>query len=127
MAKFVESKVVINQRKIKELTDAAMLSLYQTAEAMLADIVQKQVIPFDVGTLQNEGTSVSAENIKDGSVQIVSNTPYARRLYFHPEYNFSHKDNINAKGKWFDDWIDGKHKDFAENSFKKLMKKNGGL
>jgi hypothetical protein len=34
-------------------------------------------------------------------------TPYARRLYFHPEYNFSTKENPHAKGMWMEDWIKG--------------------
>lgn len=127
MAKYIDSKVIINQMVIKELTDATVLSLYQTADAMLGQVVKKEVIPFDIGTLQNESTYVDDSHVKDGVTRIVSNTPYARRLYFHPEYNFSHKGNANAKERWFDDWIDGKYTDFAPTTFAKLMKKNGGL
>ena len=42
-----------------------------------------------------------------GTCSIVSSTPYARRLYFHPEYHFSKDENANAGGKWFEPWSDG--------------------
>ncbi|MCD3473309.1 minor capsid protein, partial [Streptococcus equi subsp. equi] len=29
-------------------------------------------------------------------------TPYARRLYYNPQYNFSKDKNPNAQGKWFE-------------------------
>lgn len=125
--KFVDSKVILNQIKIKELTDAAILSLYQTADALHTKVVEKEVIPFDIGTLQNDSTDLDESNMKEGVIRIVSSTPYARRLYFHPEYNFNQDSNANAKGRWFDDWINGKYKDYAPNAFAKLMKKNGGL
>ena len=61
-------------------------------------------------------------------------TPYARRLYYHPEYNFhkskwkdkndrEHYGNPNAKAHWFEDWQKGgKHKDFCNKTFTKIMK-----
>lgn len=57
-----------------------------------------------------------------GKVSIVSDTPYARRLYFHPEYNFNKVENPNAGAKWFEPYIDGNKKDFATNAFMKFIK-----
>ena len=48
----VISKVLINQRKINELTEAAAISLEQTAEALHTEVIQAQVMPRDTGALQ---------------------------------------------------------------------------
>ena len=89
------------------LERAVIDALDQVAEWVLSDVVEKQVIPFDVGTMQNTATFVNRDKLEDGEVTIVTSTPYARRLYFHPEYNFQTNNNPNAKGKWFEDWTDG--------------------
>lgn len=31
------------------------------------------------------------------------NTPYAKRLYYNPQFNFSKDKNPNARGKWFEE------------------------
>ena len=54
----------------------------------------------------------------------MSDTPYARRLYFHPEYNFKRGNNANAGGKWFDSFLND---DFIVNAYGKLLKQIGGL
>lgn len=64
----------------------------------------------------------------NGKVSIVSSTPYARRLYYHPEYHFQKYENPFAGGKWFTPWLPGgANADFAQNAFKKLYKKAGGV
>ena len=88
------------------------------------ELITKQYIPFDSGNLQNEGTFVDSSELKDGKISIVSSTPYARRLYFHPEYNFQTVNNPNAQGEWFEPFISGADKDFITDTFKKLFKKN---
>lgn len=91
-------------------------------------MVQAQVFPFDTGNLQNESTFVDYSEAKDGKVALISSTPYARRLYYHPEYNFQTKENPNAKGRWYEDWMQGGSKaDFAPKAFKQLYKKVGGV
>lgn len=129
----VNSTVKMNMAEIERLTDAAVLALEETAEHLHTEIVQAQVVPRETGTLQNEGFFVDYSESADGRVALVHNTPYARRLYFHPEYNFNqegwdevvygkrgkyakngreykgkiihHEGNANAKGKWFEDWV----------------------
>ena len=98
MAKYVKSVVKINKMAIKALDKAAITALEQTGDALMGDVVDKQVIPFNVGTLQNESTHLDTDNSKNGVVRIISSTPYARRLYYHPEYNFQTINNPNAKG-----------------------------
>ncbi|WP_302653777.1 hypothetical protein [uncultured Clostridium sp.] len=123
----VTSTIIINQQRIKQLIQAQVQALEMTAEALHTEVVQAQVIPFDKGTLQNESTFVDYSNSLKGTVTLVSSTPYARRLYYHPEYNFKTHENTNAKGKWYADWIDGEEKDFCKKTFKEFYKRLGGV
>lgn len=76
------------------------------------------------GNLQNNSTFVDDSKKRQNKVKIVSDTPYARRLYFHPEYNFNKTENPNAGGMWFHPYISGDKKDFASKTFKRLMKRS---
>jgi hypothetical protein len=124
----VKSTVNMNWAKINQLTRAAVTALEETAEALHTEVVQAQVMPFDSGHLQNESTFVDYSDSENGRVTIASSTPYARRLYYHPEYHFSTAENPNAGGKWYKDWLPGGSKEnFARNAFKVLYRINGGL
>ena len=123
----VKSTVTLNTRRIKELTDAQVLALRQTAEHLLEDVRRAQVMPFDSSHLQNDATVVDESQAKSGTVSLVSQTPYARRLYFHPEYNFQTTHNPNAQGRWLEPWIDGDRKDFCQKKFVELYKQIGGV
>lgn len=80
------------------------------------------------GNLQNDSTFVDVSNAETGRVSLVSSTPYARRLYYHPEYNFNKSENPNAGGRWLDDYLPGGQKqDFAQNEFNKFYKQEAGL
>ena len=80
------------------------------------------------GHLQNESTFVDYTDSSNGRARLVSSTPYARRLYFHPEYHFDKGENPNARGKWYEDWLPGGSKaDFAPKAFKKFYKEEAGL
>lgn len=122
-----DSTVRINSGLINRITAAKVTALEQTAEALHTDLVQSQTMPRRSGTLQNTQTFVDYRNSQKGSCTIVSSTPYARRLYFHPEYNFSKAENPDAGGKWFEPYIEGEKKDFARQVFKERMKALGGL
>lgn len=124
----VKSSVKLNMARIRELTGAAVTALEKTAEALHTEVVQAQVMPRDRGTLQNESTFVDYSDSDKGRARIVSSTPYARRLYFHPEYHFQKTENPNARGKWYEDWLPGGSKaNFAPKAFKKFFKEAGGL
>lgn len=119
----VKSTVKMNFPRIRQLEQAQITALEQTAEALHTEVVQAQVIPFDTGALQNEGTFVDYSESRQGKVSIISNTPYARRLYFHPEYHFQTKENPNARGKWYSDWLPGgKKSDFAIDTYKRIYR-----
>lgn len=123
----VKSSVKLNMPAIKSLTKAQVMALEQTAEALHTEVVQAQVMPRDTGTLQNESTFVDHSESSSGRVTLVSSTPYARRLYFHPEYHFNKAENPNARGKWYQQWIDGNYKDFCRKAYKELYRRIAGL
>lgn len=124
----VKSTVKLNMPRIKQLTQAAVTALELTGELLHEETQQAQVFPFDTGNLQNESTFVDYSKSKNGKVTLVSSTPYARRLYYHPEYNFQTKENPNAKGMWYEDWMPGgKKAGFAPKAFKQLYKRVGGV
>jgi hypothetical protein len=127
MAKKVKSVCTLYMRKINQLCTAQVTALEQTAEALHTEVVQAQVMPRDSGHLQNDSTFVDCSRSKSGKVSLVSQTPYARRLYFHPEYNFRTTENPNAQGKWLEDWINGDKKDFCKDTFSALYKQLGGV
>lgn len=124
----VKSSVTLNLPRIRQLTQAAITALEQTGEALHTEVVQAQVMPFDTGHLEEDATFVDYSDSADGLVRIASSTPYARRLYYHPEYNFQTDENPFAGGEWFEPWLPGGvNQDFAKNAFKEFYKKAGGL
>lgn len=158
----VNSVIRLNLPKLKQLTQAQVTAIEQTAEALHSEVLQAQVMPFDDpetvqkhvygkrgqfakngreykgkivtetthggGHLQNESTFVDYTNSKRGKVSLISSTPYARRLYFHPEYNFDKGENPNARGEWYEDWLSGgKESDFANKTFKEIYRRLTGV
>ena len=117
----ISGRLKLNNRKVQQLDQAKITALGKTAESLKTRIINEQVIPKDVGTLQ-DSLHVNYDNQKKGKVKLVMSTPYARRLYYHPEYNFSTTDNQNARGEWFEPWISGKYKDFAKKRFAQFYK-----
>lgn len=122
------STVRLNMGRIRQLSRAAVSALEQTAEAVRTEVKQAQVFPFDTGNLQGEATSVDCSQSSQGKVTIVSDTPYARRLYYHPEYDFQTDENPNARGHWYEDWEEGgRHQEFAPEKFKEIYRQEAGL
>lgn len=133
----VTSRITINAANINMLNDLAKQALWMTADKLKTEVQQAEVVPRDKGTLQGEGMSVEPPNptqIVNGVVSIVHSTVYARRLYFHPEYNFhreqwfdskgkKHEGNANAQGEWFEPWISGENKDFCHDTFIRIYRR----
>lgn len=124
----VRSRIRLNLPRIRELTDAAVVALEKTAEAVHTEIVQVQVMPFETGNMQNESTFLDRSQSDKGLVKLVTSTPYVRRLYYHPEYHFQTTENPSAKGKWLEDWEPGGSKeDFAAEAFKELYRREADV
>ena len=119
-------KVTYNSQNISRIEGDIRKALLKTADAVKTDIQQSQTMPFDSGQLQNRSTFVDDSEVDSGKVFVVSDTPYARRLYFHPEYKFSTRDNPNAGGAWFEPYISGAKKDYAKKVFARFMQNSLG-
>lgn len=117
----VTCRIKLFKPVVRQLSAAVAPALTKTAEAVHTDLVQSQKMPFGIGTLQNDSTFVDDTEANDGTVYLVSSTPYARRLYYHPEYHFSTEENADAGGRWLDDYFPGGSKqDFAQNAFNRF-------
>ena len=120
----VSSKVKLNMPQINRLERAQITALERTAEALHIEVTQAQVFPRDTGHLQDESTFIDYSQSNQGKVTIVSSTPYARRLYFHPEYDFQKTANPHAKGQWYEDWMSGgEYADFCTKAFAQLYRR----
>ena len=122
----INVRTKINKGKLQQISTNAEKALIMTAEALKTDLYQSQTMPFDTGDMQNRHTFTDITKVKKGTVKIVSSTPYARKVYFHPEYNFKKDKNKNAQGRWFDTYISGSKKDLAKQYYIKIMKKMEG-
>lgn len=118
----IRVSVKIDNVKINKLIEAHKKALEMTADAVLSDIRTIQVVPKDTGTLEGDGSFVDKSELMNSIARIVFDTPYARRLYWHPEYNFRHDKNPNAKGKWMDDYLYGEKKEFIKDTYSKFFK-----
>lgn len=118
----VSSRIELDQAILSRLDEAAYEALAETADATLTELRDRQVMPFDTGNMQNDSTFID-DSQKD-KVSIVTTAPQARRLYFHPEYNFRRNNNSMAGGKWFESFLND---DFIVSAYAKLLKQKGGL
>lgn len=121
------SRVIFDFGTINRLKKAQIQALEQTGEFLHTEIIQAQVVPFRDGTLQGEAFSVDYSDSGSGRVSLTNSTPYARRLYFHPEYNFNKSTNPNARGKWMDDWADGSKTEDIKKAYAAFYKKLSGV
>ncbi|MDY3828039.1 MAG: hypothetical protein SOZ71_04560 [Clostridium sp.] len=121
------SRIKLNMPVIIKMNSAKKIALEKTAVALKTEVLKAQVMPFDTGTMQNDDTDVDNSKSNKGISKLITSSPQARRLYYHPEYNFQTTNNPNAKGNWYDDWISGDKKDFCSKAFAKFYKKEAGL
>ena len=116
----------MNQVRIKQLSESAVKALEMTMEAVHTDIGQAETVPMRTGALSGEQFFVDYEDSKTGKVSLINSTPYARRLYYHPEYNFNKVFHANAGAAWFEPYLTGNKKDFARRTFATLYRALGG-
>ena len=88
----------------REAVDAAL----ETVSALRGEVITAQVMPFDNGDMQNKHTRVE-QRIEGDDIHtsLLTDTPYARKMYHHPEYNFQTDNNPNAQGLWLSPWLPG--------------------
>lgn len=116
-------KITYNIKNINKINRDLQLVLLDTGEAIKTDLIQSQTMPFEIGTLQNDSTFVDDKRIEENKVKIVSDTPYARKMYFHPEYHFNTSKNPNAGGRWFEPYINGEKKSKVLKYYQQFAKR----
>lgn len=88
--KFVDKEM---SKKIQQIMEKGQIIL---DTQVLKD--SNHYAPMDEGTLIGSGIRFT----QPGTGKIIWETPYARRLYYNPQYNFSRDSNPNAQGLWFE-------------------------
>lgn len=100
-------KIKFADEILKEFEPKALRALALTAEVLVEEIRQEQIVPRRTGALQNEKFFIDDSTLQQGYVSLVFEGPYARRLYFHPEYNFNREINPKAQAYWLTPWLPG--------------------
>lgn len=120
--------IKLNPQKINDIENAVKKSALETMEALHSDLLKAKTMPFAGGNMQNNQTFVAVEgddtiNGKDiYSVSIITDSPQARRLYYHPEYSFQTGNNRNAGAYWLEPYLTGNKKNFIKDEFEKILK-----
>lgn len=121
-------RITLNQKAIAKLGNAILKSADLTMESLKTDVFSEEVMPFNVGTMQNTNTFVDTyQNGDKICSSLVTTGPQPRRLYHHPEYNFQTVNNHNAQGYWLESWIDGRKKDFVRDAYAENLKREADL
>jgi len=117
-------RVTMNQPRLNRLSDAQIQALIMTADAVKTDVMTGAVVPKQTGELERSA-HIDDSKARTGRVKLIYD---ARRLYWHPEFNFRSDKNANARGKWLEPWIDGNKKEFARRTFRELYRRvTGGV
>ena len=121
-------KITLDPKAAAQIDAALLRAAEQTIEALKTEVINAQVMPFNVGTMQNTNTFVDTwQNGDKIQSSLVTSGPQARRLYFNPQYNFQRGNNRKAKGEWLEDWIGGNEKDFVRDTYATILKKEANL
>lgn len=96
-------------------------ALEMTGAELVRDLRDSHTLPRREGQLTAQ-TFVDRSDSGEGTVRVVSDTPYARRLYYHPEFNFRKEPNEAAGAQWFEPYKKGGAKaSFASAAFGRFL------
>lgn len=112
-------EIKLDKRAIRNIENAVQKSALEAMGQLRNDLINSQTMPFDAGDMQNNQTFV--EPTENGAV-LITDSPQARRLYYHPEYNFQQGKNSNAGALWLEPYISGDKKDFVKQEYIKALK-----
>lgn len=117
----MDISINLDYAKIMQIEQAAKDSAVKALEAVRTDLISSSgTMPYDTGDMQNNQTFV--ESTETGAV-LVTGSPQARRLYYHPEYNFQRNKNKNAGAGWLEPYLTGDKKDFVKDKFIDILNK----
>lgn len=117
-------EITLDKQAIREIENAAKKAAVEAMEKLRKDLLDSKTMPFDTGDMQENQTFT--EPTETGAV-LVTGSPQARRLYYHPEYQFQQGHNDNAGALWLEPYINGDKKDFVRTEFTKIFKEKSGI
>jgi hypothetical protein len=121
MAKNMNFKLTIDDSSLEELELKAFEYLWYTSEALHTDLMLSQTMPRDSGHMQNRATRV--QKVDKDEYQLLTDTPYAKWVYFNPEGKRIHTDkNPSARDHWLETYVSGDKKDYIYETFLKFAK-----
>ena len=121
-------QIKLDHNAIRKIENAAHKAAVETMELLRKDLLDSETMPFAGGDMQNNQTfvAVEGEDTVNGediySVSLITGSPQARRLYYHPEYQFQQGHNDNAGALWLEPYISGNKKNFIKDEFEKNLK-----
>jgi hypothetical protein len=123
MARYKGYHIKMNRAAIARVVEAANRAAEMTTYEILVDIEKAQVVPMDNEGVLSATAMVDSSQKARGRFRIVYATPYARRLYWHPEYRFQQGYHANARGEWLELWLKGERKEFPHRKFSRLFRR----
>jgi len=119
----------MDQKAIRNILSIQQRAAVLTGHEMINRLVVDQRMPFDTGHAQNESTFVDDTDIGMGHVYIITDTPYAAKIYFNPQFNFQKGKNANAGGEWWEDFIRGSRSKEPSQIYGEFIKRmmRGGI
>lgn len=117
-------QIKLDRQAIRQIENAVRESAVETMEKLHKDLKESETMPFDSGDMQNNQTFIETN---ENGISLITGSPQARRLYYHPEYHFQQGHNDNAGAKWLEPYISGDKKDFVRTEFTKIFKEKSGL
>lgn len=130
--------IKLDYAKIRQIEQAALAAAIEALEVLCTDIANSYTMPFDTGNMQNGGTYTAGFTVEGNSVInmsegdeihvcLTNDAPQARRLYYHPEYNFQRGKNVNAGAYWLEPYISGSKKEFVKAEFTEILRRRTGI
>lgn len=126
--------VKLDRNAVRRISEAAKMAALETLKVLYTDLTNEtKTMPFDDGDMQNHQTFVVVEGedeingIPSYFVSLVTGSPQARRLYYHPEYKFQQGKNPNAGAFWLEPYISGEKSEFVETRFAEIFREKAGL
>ena len=97
--------------------EKAQRALGGAATDLREDLARSGTMPIRSGHLQNAATRVWLGDLRRNRAAVVSDTVYARRKYFNPQFEFNRGVNAMAGGRWFDPYISGGKRGLVRDKF----------
>ena len=119
----VKTKLTLDLKLIDEIENTAKKNaLEKTARLILSEVINSGKVPRLTGALAGADSfkdiTSYVELVSNEIVQIIFDTPYARRWYFNTEgATFRTEYNANAQDHWMDDFIHGERQSEIKEKF----------